>query len=264
MSAMINATSPTAPQQFKPSNLRDGDEQPIQNKGLVSDNCRYRANTNVQKSVRQPRPDPRSVRNLKSTIKRLLDADEVRHIARIAVCWLIRRVAVARLVRALVRAFTCIRKTIRSVAPAIAGLIAPWSVTSTPVLLLPATCPAPAFDRAKAAAPLAEKAKLMAMCQELSNTGTDKPRSPVYPTKDEIMLLKVPASKDCLQHEPSPVAPTPVLTAEPVRFWAGRSDTPGLTDTIDTKATANTLAAARKANSPFLTDGARVRSGARA
>jgi hypothetical protein len=148
--------------------------------------------------------------------------------------------------------------------PVIAGLLAPWSVTSTPVLLLAATCStAPAFDRPKAAAPLAEKAKLMAMCQELSNTGTDKPRSPVYPTKDEIMLLKVPASKDCIQPEyVPPVAPPTILTAEPVRFWAGRSDTPGLSDKISTKESANTLAAARKANSPFLTDGARARSGA--
>jgi hypothetical protein len=110
-----------------------------------------------------------------------------------------------------------------TVKPVIAGLLAPWSVTSTPVLLLPATCPAaPAFDRKAAAAPIAEKARLMQMCQELSNVGTDTPRSPVYPTKDEIMLLKVPASKDCIQpgYVP-PFAPTPVLTDPAPRVRSG-------------------------------------------
>jgi hypothetical protein len=132
-----------------------------------------------------------------------------------------------------------------------------------PRRLLAATCVVrQAFDRTAAGSVLAAKARLMQMCQELSNAGTDKSYNPACVTKEDIMLLKIAPSADCLQHEPSPVAPPTILTAEPVRFWAGRSDTPGLSDKISTKESANTLAAARKANSPFLTDGARVRSGA--
>lgn len=124
MTNMIHAALPGAAQQFNVSRPAKAHHEPKNNSSQF-DKGYYRAKDFVHSSI-----IPARLNLVKSQLQSLIEQDETRRLARVALTWCIRFVARGRLFRALVHLFRVVKRIVKPVV--ITGLLA---VPVQPLLL---------------------------------------------------------------------------------------------------------------------------------